>query len=337
MGLRAHHHPHLPHGRLGVPGDGLVELGVVLLGHFRRGARPDGLGQVQHLPLALDLLDDLHLGLGLLVLDAGPLTLLSLLLAHHPVLCLAALGLGRRALGGGLSLGGLVDHLALHLVLLLEVDGEVDELAVLHHQALNLVLLQVGRRLVLEVDVDLGTPAERVAGLVTGDRERPVGPRRPHQLVVCVVLGGHRHVVGHEVHGVEPHAELPDQVHVPPLLHRLEEARGPGLCDGPQVVHQVVLRHPHAGVPQPQDLVRAVERDADFQLGLVTLPQRVGLGQGQEADLVQGVRGVRDEFAEEDLLLRVERVDDDVHQARHLRLEVVPLPARLRRRLPPGR
>merc|ERR1719235_2419950 len=64
----------------------------------------------------------------------------------------------------------------LRLVLLLEVDGEVDELAVLHHQALNLILLQVGRRLVLEVDVDLGTPAERVAGLVPGDRERPVGP-----------------------------------------------------------------------------------------------------------------------------------------------------------------
>ena len=39
---------------------------------------------------------------------------------------------------------------------------------------------------------------------------------------------------------------------------------------------------------------------------------RRGVGQRQEARLVQRVRTVRDQLTQEDLLLRVERVDDDV-------------------------
>jgi hypothetical protein len=39
------------------------------------------------------------------------------------------------------------------------------------------------------------------------------------------------------------------------------------------------------------------------------------------AQLVEGVRSVRDELAQEDLLVRVERVDDQRHELRNLSLE----------------
>ena len=45
------------------------------------------------------------------------------------------------------------------------------------------------------------------------------------------------------------------------------------------------------------------------------------VGDGEEAQLVQRVGGVGDELAQEDVLVGVEGVDDDVHQARHLGLQ----------------
>lgn len=52
------------------------------------------------------------------------------------------------------------------------------------------------------------------------------------------------------------------------------------------------------------------------------------VGEGQETDLVQGIGRVGDDFTQEDVLVLVQRVDDDIHQAVHLRLELVGLHAR---------
>ena len=53
--------------------------------------------------------------------------------------------------------------------------------------------------------------------------------------------------------------------------------------------------------------------------------RRAGLVRGlEEAELLAGVRGVRDELADEDLLIRVQGVGDDVQQLLRLRAELVP-------------
>lgn len=53
---------------------------------------------------------------------------------------------------------------------------------------------------------------------------------------------------------------------------------------------------------------------SDVEVCKVTLAELVGVGETDEADLVAGIRGVRDQLAEEDLLLRVQRVHNDVQQ-----------------------
>jgi hypothetical protein len=68
----------------------------------------------------------------------------------------------------------------------------------------------------------------------------------PNVLLVVVVLGDHLHVVGHQVHRVEAHAELADEAHVTARGHLIKEGGGAGLGDGAQVVHQVRLGHAHA-------------------------------------------------------------------------------------------
>ena len=59
--------------------------------------------------------------------------------------------------------------------------------------------------------------------------------------------------------------------------------------------------------------------DADLQRGLV--PEQLGLGDGAEAQLVERVRRVGHQLAQEDLLVAVERVDDQAQQLLDLRLE----------------
>lgn len=56
--------------------------------------------------------------------------------------------------------------------------------------------------------------------------------------------------------------------------------------------------------------------DADLQV--LRVAQLLGVRDGHEPDLVQGVRGVADELPQEDVLVLVEGVDDDVHQTVHL-------------------
>mmetsp|Transcript_36274 Transcript_36274/g.82669 ORF Transcript_36274/g.82669 Transcript_36274/m.82669 type:complete len:537 (-) Transcript_36274:669-2279(-) len=95
-------HGEVLHGKVVLPivGDGLVEGGVLLLGHLLRGASPDGLLLVHHLPLMRHLLDLLGLLLLLLrllidLLDLGLVTL-------------GLLSLGGLVIVGDLLLGGLL-------------------------------------------------------------------------------------------------------------------------------------------------------------------------------------------------------------------------------------
>lgn len=97
--------------------------------------------------------------------------------------------------------------------------------------------------------------------------------------------------------------------------------RSARLGDGTQVVDEVVLGHANAAIPDVQDLVLLVEGDLDLKLGAITLAKLVLVGQRDEADLVKGITGVGDKLPQEDVLVRVQRVDDDVHQPVHLCLE----------------
>lgn len=68
-----------------------------------------------------------------------------------------------------------------------------------------------------------------------------------------------------------------------------------------------------AAVKKSTDLVG---RDADLEVfGVAEL---LGVGHGEEPDLVESIGGVTDQLAQKDVLVLVERVDDDVHQPVHL-------------------
>ena len=165
---------------------------------------------------------------------------------------------------------------------------------------------------------------ERLA-LGLGDLVLPLAVARPlPRLLLADPPGDHLHGVRHHEGGVEAHAELADEARA--LLrvrcHGLEELARARARDGAEVLLQVLLVHPDARVGDGQGLaVLRVEGDVDARdegHALVLL-----LGEGEVLQLVQRVRGVGDELAEEDLRVRVQRMDDEREELVDFRLELV--------------
>ena len=157
----------------------------------------------------------------------------------------------------------------------------------------------------------VGFPADALGG-------RQAGP-----------AGRQRHPVGHHERGVEAHAELADERRVLTLVagEGLEEVPGAGLGDGADVLDDLGAAHADAVVGDGDRARGRVEGDLDLQRALVLV--KLGPGEDLEAQPVDGVGGVRDQLAEEDLLVAVERVDHQVEDLDDFSLETEALPVRL--------
>ena len=89
-----------------------------------------------------------------------------------------------------------------------QLNGVRDELGVLLDNILDALLLEVLELVLLEVEADLGTTAERWVDGVGGDGEGATGGGLPDVLLVVVVLRDDLHALGDEVRGVEADTEL---------------------------------------------------------------------------------------------------------------------------------
>jgi hypothetical protein len=130
-----------------------------------------------------------------------------------------------------------------------------------------------------------------------------------------------RDAVGHDEARIEADAELADQVGVALFLVAQlgEKVARAALGDGAQVFDRLGLAHADAVVADRDRLRLGVEEDADLEVGRVLVqPGRVERG---EAQLVAGVAGVRDQLAQEDFLVGVQRVGDEVQDLLDFGLE----------------
>jgi hypothetical protein len=132
-------------------------------------------------------------------------------------------------------------------------------------------------RFFFQVDFDFA-PAVQGFAQVLGNGERAVGFGFPDPLfVVVVVLGPYGHEIRDEVHGVEPHTELPNQIHVAAFLHGVQKRAGSRFRDGAEIFFQLGFGHPHAAVADGYHPPFLVNFDFDFQLLCVTNTKRVGV------------------------------------------------------------
>ena len=132
---------------------------------------------------------------------------------------------------------------------------------------------------------------------------------------------GQLHPVRHDERGVEAHPELPDEGRVLPLIARqgLEELPCSRLGDGADVLDHLGPAHPDPVIGDRDRRRVHVDPDADLQWPLVL--RVLALGQQLQPQPVDGIRRVRDQLAQEDLLVAVQRIDHQVQELDHLRLE----------------
>ena len=270
-----------------------------------------------------ELLPSLHLGVRV---GERRVDVVGHVLVQLVVLLLGDLALGpgperRRAVDLLVFVG---DHLGFRLAvppLLLHQDGNGDVVGVL---AQDLPQAMARQQIVLvgpQVQDDVG-PA---GGLLDGfDRVAAFSRALPADAVLGGQAGAPRdqgHPVGDDEGGVEADAELSDEVRVlGPVGGQLgEELARPRLGDGADVVDDVLPGHADAVVGHRDRPRRRVVADPDA--GLRVVFEERGVGHRLEPQLVGGIRGVRDELAQEDLLVAVQGVNHQVQELRDLGLE----------------
>ena len=212
-----------------------------------------------------------------------------------------------------------------------QFDREQHVVGIGPHDALQLVGLEVARRVFLEVQHDLRAARHARRLFRRGGRHLEAGAAGGGPgpgLGRAGAAAGHLDAVGHHEGGVEADAELADQAQpVLGVLQPLQEGLGAGARQGAEIVDQLLAVHAYAVVGDGQRLGLGIRLDADRQT--LVAGQKLGPGDGLVADLVAGIRGIRHQLAQEDVGLGIDRVDHQVEKLGHFGLELVLLRAAL--------
>ncbi|GCC49578.1 hypothetical protein chiPu_0033945, partial [Chiloscyllium punctatum] len=98
-----------------------------------------------------------------------------------------------------------------------------------------------------------------------------------------------------------------------------QERFGAGARDGTEIVDQLRPLHADAGIDHGQRVGRLVRDDPDLRRRAIG--DQAGIGNRLIAQLVAGIRRVRDQFAQEDVGLGIDRMHHQVQQFGNLGLE----------------
>ncbi|OPZ22608.1 MAG: hypothetical protein BWZ10_00369 [candidate division BRC1 bacterium ADurb.BinA364] len=136
--------------------------------------------------------------------------------------------------------------------------------------------------------------------------------------------GRHHDLVGGHEAGIEADAELADQfrrqLRFLGFAQQLGEFLGSGLGDRADVADHLVAAHADAVVRYGQGTGVLVDFDANMRVARKRL--EILVGERFEAQAVQGVGGVGNQFAQENFLVGIDRVDHQIEQLPGLGLEL---------------
>ena len=156
------------------------------------------------------------------------------------------------------------------------------------------------------------------------DRELTLAVRLPANALGRVQAGApgfDDDTIGHDEGGIKADAELANEPGVLFFVagHAAQEFRGAGTRDSAEIFHELVARHADAVIGDADGARVLVVLDANPELGIVA--EQLRCGERLETQLVCSIRGVRNKFAKEYLLVAVQRVDHQLQKLTNLCLE----------------
>ena len=137
-------------------------------------------------------------------------------------------------------------------------------------------------------------------------------------------LGQHGDAVGDDESGIEADAELADELRVLRGIpaQALEKFLRAGTRDGAEIVDHLIAAHADAVVLDGQGARGGVRYQRHRER--IGAEER-GIGERLEAQLLARIRGIRDQLAQKNLLVRVERMNDEPQDLLGLGLELFDL------------
>ena len=147
--------------------------------------------------------------------------------------------------------------------------------------------------------------------------------RLPRIGSICTICTAHDADLLRDHEGrIEPDAELADDVHIGALVLSvlLFELLGARMGDCAEVLVEIFLGHADTVIGDHDGAGILIEGKTDGKGALVHLHIRVR--EALEAQLVDSIRCIRDELAEEDLLVRIDGIDHEIEKLLALSLEL---------------
>ena len=160
--------------------------------------------------------------------------------------------------------------------------------------------------------------AWQVGGVFDGELVLASGsPARPH--LVAGTAGQYLHFLGDDEGTVEADAELTDQGAVLALVagEPVEELLGAGFGDGAEMLHRFFTAHADAVVDNRHGaglLVASILVEGDDDAEVRVVGDQRFVVQRLEAQAVDGIRGVGNELAQENLPVGIQGVDHQLEQ-----------------------
>ena len=190
-------------------------------------------------------------------------------------------------------------------------DGVLHEVRILFDDLPKPEFHDVVPAVLVEVQRDLGAALISAA---LGDFVAAVAARFPGpRFVVSGGAGFERDLVGDHEGRVKADAELADQFRIVlglVFLKFLHELPSAGTGDGADVALEFLLGHADAVVLDSERLGFVVDKELDPELRIVL--DEIFVGKCTETQSVDRVRSVADQFPQKDILVRVERVNDQI-------------------------
>ncbi len=90
----------------------------------------------------------------------------------------------------------------------------------------------------------------------------------------------------------------------------IDKITRPGMGDGAQVGDHLVGGHADAGIANGECLFVFIGENADSQFDIMI--EHLPVGELLEVDACQGIRSVRNQLAQENLALGIQRMDQDI-------------------------
>ena len=197
-----------------------------------------------------------------------------------------------------------------------------DELRIMVHHFGKLAKVSVLLSIILEFKSNLSTTSKRISTRIFSDGVRIFSIlTRPNILYIRLgVLGSNGYLIRYKEGRVESNSKHTNLRNISStLLELIHELGGTTSGHSTKTRDEVFLGHTNSRIGNGESSRLCIVCDSNFQLGFIL--QEFRLGNRQETDFVESIGCIGDEFTEEDVFVLVEGVDNNVQDARYLRLE----------------